>query len=237
MTDLFRHTFALWFCNESDCKFLTIDRLSPLVQPIICHVLKYFSRYYRPAFRLLQGIIQQQPNGPLFQKRNDGTVVYVPKMVKETKTDHDRDKGLSKPSGDVREIVEMYTNEPRSNPGSLTDSQPVIVYGTATEKFINVSSVHGNVSMYENSVTANDARKTSTQFSHNQSEANFVSLKTATSTTQALIDDTSGSIPRVQPSIFSSDSENITSLEQDIAQTLIQINPMSRLHPDKQGKP
>ena len=185
----------------------------------------------------LQGIIQQQPNGPLFQKRNDGTVVYVPKMVKETKTDHDRDKGLSKPSGDVREIVEMYTNEPRSNPGSLTDSQPVIVYGTATEKFINVSSVHGNVSMYENSVTANDARKTSTQFSHNQGEANFVSLKTATSTTQALIDDTSGSIPKVQPSIFSSDSENITSLEQDIAQTLIQINPMSRLHPDKQGKP
>ena len=161
-------------------------------------------------------------------------------MVKETKTDHGRGEGLSKPSsGEVREIVEMYTNEPDNNPGSVIDRQPVIVCETTTEKMINLSSVHGNVSMYENSVTADDTRKTLPQFSHNQtSEVNFVALKTATtSTTHALNEDTSGSTSKAQPSIFSSDSEKITSLEQDIAQTLIQINPMSRLHSNKQGNP
>ena len=214
-----------------------IDPLSSHVCPSISYAFKCVSRYYRPDFPLLQDIIQQQPNGPLFQKRNDGTVVYVPKMANETKIDHDCGKDLSKPpSGDGSEIVEIYTS---GQPGSVIDSQPTIVYETVAEKIINLGSVHSNVSIDGNSVTPDDIRKTSTQLSRNQSrEATFVALKTATnSTAQAFVDDDCGSTSKAQPSIFSIDSENITSLEQDIAQTLIQINPMSGLHPDKQGTP
>ena len=199
-------------------------------------MLKYFSRYYRPDFPLLQDIIQQQPNGPLFQKGNDGTLVYVPKISTETKIHHDRGKGLSKPScGHAMEVVEMHTNEPDKS-GSVTDGQPV--YETVAEKIINLDPINSNVSMDENYVTADDIRKASTHFSHSPPrEANDVAFKATTSTTHALTDDASGCISKAQPSILSSDSENITSLEQDIAQTLIQINPMPRLHPNYRGKP
>ena len=90
----------------------------------------------------------------------------------------------------------------------FSEGQPIIVYET---------------------VTGDNIMATSLQLSQNQT--NFVALK---GKTQQVIEE-AGAIPTAQ-TILCDEPEQVTPLEQDIAQTLIQINPLSRLPVEEQRK-
>ena len=187
-------------------------------------------RYYRPHFSQLHDVIQHRADGPVLQKGKDGTSIWYTEPTAGTNSTIDPYE--SREAGDTCVVppVDTFQLDTSHNViGQVVDGQQVVLLDATTKHVVDVYS--GNTDR----VTGSD------------SPISTIDVGQASELTDLLPTSIYNHISQGKPVTTTSldgktiqnsgaigggsvESESMTSLEQDIAQTLIQINPLSRFH-------
>ena len=226
---------------ELECRRMQLSHVAKNQNtPLTNDTFLELSRYYRPHFSQLRELIQHRSDGPVLQKRDDGTLIYISTMP-GVSAQADTTAGDSSPIGPyhTKETVETFgitsvdTAFQQDTTGQGVEGQQVVLLNATTQ---NVDAYSGNTDKMtggESSVSIIDFRQASELTDllpisiHNQNSQKFMPVKT--------IKNSGGTKDDSEKHEQCGESESMAFLEQDIAQTLIQINPLSRFH-NQSGK-